>query len=119
VIPLRLYAYLACALAVVGLLGYGVHIVKKANRTEAAEDALAAERIAHKSDLDQVKASLAASTIQREALQKGLTEIAARFNSIVIPPAKTLVQVKEIPGACPRIGVSAQFVGVFNAASSP
>lgn len=116
---MKIYAYLACALAVMGLLAYGAHIVKKANRTDAAEAALAGEVKRHRADLAQVEKALAASTLERKKLQQGLTDVTTRFNSIVIPPAKTLVQVKETPGACPRIGVSAQFVSVYNAASSP
>ncbi len=45
---MKLYAYLAAAVILAGLLGYGIHIVRQANRAEAAEEALekAQERFA-------------------------------------------------------------------------
>lgn len=116
---MRLYLYIAAAILTASLLAYGAHVVKKANRTDAAEAALAEERKSHKAALLKVETALAASTEERKKLQKGLTEIASRFNSIVIPPPKTLVRVKEVPGACPVVGVSPGFVSVYNAASNP
>lgn len=116
---MKIYLYLAALALLAGLIGYGAHVVKKANRTDAAEAALAGEKKRHIDDLAQVEKALAASTLERQKLNQGLTDITRRFNSIVIPLAKTLVQVKEIPGACPHIGVSADFLSVYNAASNP
>jgi septal ring factor EnvC (AmiA/AmiB activator) len=117
---MKLYLYIGLAIAMASLLAYGVHEVKKANRTEAAEAALADERKAHKAQLIQVEKALAASILERQKLNQGLAEITRRFNSIEVPSPKTLIKTVQVPGeACPHVGVSDQFVGVYNAASSP
>lgn len=117
---LKFYAYIAAALALASFLAYGVHVVKKANRTESAEAALVALRKEQIAAIGQIQKTLADSQLERQKLQTGLTEISRRFNSIVIPPAKVLVRTVQVPGeACPHVGVSADFVSVFNQASNP
>src|SRR3954469_11478410 len=112
---MRIYAYLAIALALAGLLAYGAHVVKKANRAEAAEAALASEQRAHRADNEKAAKDLKESEEQRHRLATGLQAVTDRFNSIVIP--KTLVKTVEVPGACPRVGISDDFVRVYNQAS--
>lgn len=62
-IPLRLYAYIAAGLLLAGLLGYGAHIVKKANRADAAETALA---IAQKDFAASVERLSTAAAVNRQ-----------------------------------------------------
>lgn len=115
---MKLYAYLAAAVLLIGLIGGAVHVVKKANRAEAAEAALAGERSAHKAQLAQVEKALAASLVERQKLNDGLKAITERFNKPA-PPPKTLVKIVEVPGACPRVGVSDEFVRLWNESGSP
>jgi hypothetical protein len=39
-VVVKLWLYVAAAIMLSGFIGYGIHIVKKANRAEAAEEAL-------------------------------------------------------------------------------
>lgn len=115
---MRLYAYLAIALAVMGLFAYGVHVWRKAERVEVAEKALVIERQQHKADNEKAAKDIKESEEQRQRLASGLQAVTDRFNSIVIPLPKTLVKTVEVPGACPRVGVSDDFVRVYNEASA-
>lgn len=54
---MKVYAWIILALIVAGLLYGAVHIVRKANRAEAAETALETERKAHKADIAALEAA--------------------------------------------------------------
>lgn len=69
--------------------------------------------------IDNLRRDIVESEAARRKLSAGLTKLAERFNDIKIPPPKTLVQTVEVPGACPRVGASPEFVSVWNDAASP
>ncbi len=117
---MKLYVILA---AVALFLGAGVYVVqlqKKANRVDAAETALQAEREARSLEQAKYLSDLKASEEDRKALASGLEAITDRFNSIQIPEPKTLIKTVQVPNeACSRTGVSSEFVKLYNQASAP
>jgi hypothetical protein len=116
---IRLYAYLAAALAIIGLAWYEIGVHKKAGERDAFKQKYEKSEAQRREDVKQYELGLAESQAQREKLQKGLQVITDRFNRIQIPPAKTLIKTVEVPGACSRVGVSESFVSVWDAAASP
>jgi hypothetical protein len=115
----KLYLYIAIAIAAAGLLWGAVHIWNKAERAEAAEKALVEEREGRNADRARYASDLKASEAQRLKLTRDIQAVIDRFDAIKVPPPKTLVKTVEVPGACSIAGVSAEFVSVFNAASEP
>lgn len=114
---LRFYATVAAIIALLGVCAYGARVIHKANRLDAVELQLAGERKAHRAAIAQVEENLAASNLQRQKLQQGLTEIADRFNK-PLPPPKTLVHYVQVPGeTCPRPSLSDAFIVRYNAAA--
>lgn len=116
---MKIYAYIAALLLLAGAVGYGAHIVKKANRVDAAEARADAAEKGRADDMKEVTRRLDADRQWREDFGKRFAAIDEKFNNLKIPEPGKLVFTKEVPGACPIVGVSDDFVGVFNAASEP
>lgn len=114
---LRLYAYLACAIAIAGFMAYGVHLKHKADKYDEAKAALADERKDRAAEQADTAKKLAVSEAERKAYSLAAQAIAQRFSSIEVPSPKTLIKTVEVPGACPRIGVNDVYVGLWNEAS--
>jgi hypothetical protein len=119
VADMKLYLYAAAAIAVIGLAWYEIGVHKKAGERDAFKQKYEKSEAQRREDVKQYELGLAESEAQREKLQKGLQVITDRFNRIQIPPAKTLIKAVEVPGACPRVGVSDSLVSVWNSAASP
>lgn len=115
----RIYVYIAATLLLSGVVGYGVHIVRKASRVDAAEARAEAAESGRAADMAEVVKRLDADAAQRTALLTRLDGIDKRFSEIKIPDPKVLVQTREVPGACPVTGVSDEFVRLYNQAASP
>jgi hypothetical protein len=116
---MKIYAYLAALALLAGVVGYGVHIVKKANRVDAAEARAEAAEKGRKDDMAEVVRRLDADAKQRGELLARMGGIEQRFADIKIPDPKVLVQTREVPGACPVTGVSSEFLRLYNQASEP
>ena len=116
---MKLYLYALAALALLGLLAYGAHIKGKADRTDAAEARADAAEAGRAADMREVVKRLDRDAAQRQELVTRLDGIDKRFGEIVIPKPEKLIQTREVPGACPVIGVSSEFVSVWNNAASP
>jgi hypothetical protein len=114
----KLIAGLALLALIGGLIWYEVGIHKKAARVDQAEDRAEAAEKGRAKDMAEVVRRLDADAIQRGELLANFARIDKRFDSIKIDP-KVLVQTREVPGACPVVGVSSGFVSVFNDASEP
>lgn len=81
---MKLWAYLAIAVALAGFLAYGAHIVKKANRTDAAESALVAERHNNAVRISQIEKEAAASlALERENTRKA-NEVSAKYQNDLV-----------------------------------
>jgi hypothetical protein len=115
----KLIAGLAVLAVIGGLIWYEVGVHKKAARVDQAEDRAEAAEKGRAQDMAEVVRRLDADAIQRGELLAKFASIDERFNSIKIPDPKVLVQTREVPGACPVVGVSDEFVRVFNEASAP
>jgi hypothetical protein len=116
---MKLYAYLAALVIVAGIVGYGVHIVRKASRVDAAEARAEAAEKGRADDMAKVIKRLDADKAWREGFAAKFDAIDAKFDSIKIPDPKVLVQTREVPGACPVTGVSSEFLRLYNQASEP
>jgi hypothetical protein len=116
---MKIWAYVILAAALAGAIGYGVHIVKKANRVDVAEARAEAAEQGRKDDMAEVVRRLDADAKQRGELLARMGGIEQRFADINIPDPKVLVQTREVPGACPVTGVSVDFVRLYNQASEP
>ncbi len=68
---MKLYLYIAAAIVMAGLIGYGVHIVKKANRVDVAE---AKAEAAEKRALD-----IAETAAKAAAQERGINEALSLF----------------------------------------
>lgn len=116
---IRLYAYLAAALALLGGLLYVHHIKAQADLVPGLKRSLSDEKRDRANDVAQMEASLAKSEAERKQFATAMQSIADRFNQ-PLPPPKTLIREVKVPNEpCPRIRVSADFVGLWNNASSP
>lgn len=118
----RLYAYLVAAAILAGLFTYGVHIVKKANRADAAEARADAAEAGRAEDMREIAKRLDESAADRKAFLGRLDAIDTKFANLKIPAPKELVQHNEVPsvqGKCDAPTVGSSFVGVWNAASAP
>jgi hypothetical protein len=51
-------------------------------------------------------------------LTRDMQAVVDRFNK-PLPPPKTLIQIREVPGACPIVGLSDAFVVRYNGSSDP
>ena len=117
-IPFRIYAYAGVALLVAGFVWWGSRVLHKANERDAAVAELASERAGRAADAAMMAKRLADSEVRRQQLSDAMQAIADRFNAITVPAPKTLIETVEVPGACPRVGLSADFVRVWNDASA-
>lgn len=119
---MKIYAYLAAALLLAGLLGAGVHIVRKASRVDVAEARAEAAEKGRASDMAEVVKRLDDDKAWREGFGKRFDAIDQKFAGLKIPTAAELVQSKEVPsveGKCIADSVGPTFVGLFNEASEP
>lgn len=116
---MKIYAYIAALVLLAGVVGYGVHIVRKANRVDVAEARAEAAEKGRAADMKEVVRRLDKDAAERQAFIARLDAIDRRFNDIHIPEPGKLVLTKEIPGACPVTGIGDPFVVVWNDASKP
>lgn len=121
---MKLWAYVALAALLAGVIGYGVHIVKKANRADAAEARAEAAEKGRAADMAEVVKRLDESAKERKALNAKLDGINDRFDKLKInlPPASALVSHNEVPsveGKCDAPTVGPSFISVWNDASKP
>lgn len=114
-----LYIALALALAFIGGWLYIDRLQEKAARVDAAEAAVEAERKGRADDMREVVRRLDDDAKGRAELAARMGGIEARFNDLKIPEPGKLILTKEVPGACPSVGASPEFVSVFNGASEP
>jgi hypothetical protein len=118
----KLWAYVAIAAILSGAIGYGVHIVKKANRADAAEARAAAAEAGRADDMAEVVKRLDADAEARIAFNKRFDDIEAKFAGIKIPPPAKLVQQRETPsveGKCMVPSIGPEFVRVWNDSTAP
>lgn len=121
VIP-RLYIYLVAALLLSGVVGYGIHIVRKASRVDAAEARAEAAESGRAADMAEITKRLDRDATQRQALLDRMGGIEERFNNLKIPAPSALVQNHEVPsveGKCNAPSIGASFVGVWNDSAKP
>jgi len=119
---MKLWAYIIAAILLAGAIGYGVHIVKKANRAEAAEARADAAEKGRADDMKEIAKRLDADAADRKAFSARFDAIEKKFDNLKIPPAAELVQNREVPsveGKCLAPGVGPEFVRVYNQASEP
>lgn len=117
---MKLYAYAALALALLGLIAYEVKVHKRAARVEVAERALATATAQHAADLTEVTKRITDDQASRKRLADAFDGIGKRFDGLKIPEPGKLIVTKEIPGEpCPRVAAGPEFAGVYNAAASP
>lgn len=119
---MKIWAYLAALAIVSGMIGYGVHIVKKANRVDAAETRAEAAEKGRAEDMAKVMQRLDKDAEDRRQFAARFDAIEKRFDDIKIPPPANLVQNREVPsveGKCVAPSVGVEFVSVWNLASEP
>jgi hypothetical protein len=114
----RLYIYAAGALAIVGLVWFEIRVHKKANERDAFKDKLEQSEALREKDLEKYKLGIAQSAKERMQLTRDMQAVVDRFNK-PLPPPKTLIQIREVPGACPIVGLSDAFVVRYNQSSDP
>lgn len=121
-VVVKLWLYVAAAIMLSGFIGYGIHIVKKANRADAAEARADAAEAGRAKDMREVVRRLDESEKERQRFLQRFDDIEKRFDGIKIPPPQALVNNREVPsveGKCIAPTVGSEFVGVWNAASEP
>jgi hypothetical protein len=114
----KIWAYVIGLSMISALLGYGVHVVRKASRVDAAEARATAAEKGRADDMAEIVKRLDADARDRKAFVERFDAIDRRFADIKIPEPGKLILTKEIPGEpCARVGVGLEFVGVWNTAS--
>ncbi len=119
---MKLCLYIAAALVMAGVVGYGIHIVKKANRVDVAEARAEAAEKGRADDMKEVARRLDEDAEWRKGFGKRMDGIDAKFANLKIPPPAALVQPREVPsveGKCIAPSVGPEFVSVYNRASEP
>jgi D-serine deaminase-like pyridoxal phosphate-dependent protein len=120
---IRIYAYAALAIAIVGLLGYGIHLKHKADRAEAAEHALSDYQGAVAAREKQEASDRAADQVRRKTLSDTLDHVASELTDLRAHPPKQAVRYVQAPGAtaiptdCPPLRLDPDWVSSFNAGS--
>lgn len=119
---MKLYVYLIAFALLAGTIGYGIHIVRKASRVDAAEARAEAAEQGRAADMAEVVKRLDESAADRKALNDKMDGITQWAKNLKIPAPAALVQHNEVPsveGKCDAPTVGLEFVRVWDSASSP
>lgn len=79
---MKIYAYIVAAIMLAGAVAYGVHIVKKANRAEVAEKALADETAKHAAYVEAEAKQLAEFIRKAQADKDSDTALTGRITAL-------------------------------------
>lgn len=124
-IPWKLIGYGAAALVLVialGWVGNRIRVSYEAEvRADTAEAALKDERAQNTANIGKIAGRVGFVNALGKDLSGRLGAIDDRFNHLrfELPPPEALIQKKEVAGdPCPHVGLSADFVRMWNAAST-
>jgi hypothetical protein len=124
-IPRRLIGVGVGVLALAGVLWWAQGRIRVSYQAELERDAakseLKAEREQNAANIGAIAQDIADREVDAGKLFGRLDEINARFDGLQLnlPPPAALVQRSEVPGEpCPRVGISPDFVGVWNSAAT-